>query len=107
MIAKYGISRAKWNLYKKTISQNYNETEENSVENMVTMLSKNINKAAETSIPKVTVKANKYPHIPWWNEEIHESIQSRKKYLRKYKRTKQLEDLIQFKKARANARKLI
>lgn len=74
---------------------------------MVTTLNKNINKAAETSIPKVTVKVNKYPHVPWWNEEIHESIESRKKYLSKYKRTKQLEDLIQFKKARAKARKLI
>lgn len=59
--------------------------------------------AANKTIGKTnTIKKNKT--VPWWNNECDKAIKNYKKSLNKFKKTKSLDDHINLKKARAQAR---
>lgn len=52
------------------------------------------------------VKRNR-PSKSWWDKECEEIIKNRKKWLKLFKRNKDMHSFVEFKKARAIARKII
>nr|CAH7738809.1 unnamed protein product [Callosobruchus chinensis] len=69
-------------------------------------LTNSIQTAASESIPQSSSSiSNK--SLPWWNEEIKESIQKKKSALNIFRRYPTTSNMITFKKLRAKSRKLI
>ena len=70
-------------------------------------LSEAILKAAEKCIPRVKGTGKKRKHAYYWNEECSQVIKNRDSKKRIFKRTGLLPDLVEFKKAKAIALKVI
>ena len=70
------------------------------------MLTSAIIHAAEVSIPKSRGMSHK-PTVPWWNSEVASAIRNRKRALNRFKRYPTEENLIEYKRARALARRTI
>lgn len=62
--------------------------------------------SAEDSIPKTSGNITKRT-VPWWNTEVHHLIRQKKSALNRFKRHPNIENLIAFKKARAEAKRKI
>ena len=58
------------------------------------------------SIP-LTSTQNRKKRVPWWNKTCAEAIKNKNRLLTQYKRHPSHENLIQFKKSRAEARRII
>ncbi len=98
------IEKADWITFTENINITFNQN--SSLQDNINLLTKSIIEAANKSIPK-TPGITFSNAVPWWNEEIKTAIENWKKALRKYKKTRSLEDLINFKKLKANTRQII
>src|SRR6266576_1187985 len=101
---KWIVEKANWSKFQNELvfPQNYSGNIDSDVES----LTNTILQAAINSIPKSSPWiASK--QVPWWCPEIKEAISLRKKALRKYKKHSTDENLINFKKFRAAARRLV
>lgn len=76
------------------------------IENDVNYITNTITRAANIAIRKTT-KSTKRNLVPWWNEEIKETIKKKNKALKKFQRTGTIEDLINLKHLRAKTRFLV
>jgi len=65
-----------------------------------------IHEAAIRSIPK-TSKNLRVKNIPYWNKECKQAIVNRRRAENKMKRTKELQDCIQYRKAKAEAQLVV
>nr|CAH7748190.1 unnamed protein product [Callosobruchus chinensis] len=76
------------------------------VDDLVENFTNNLNLAASQSIPKTQPIVRK-KSVPWWNQNIRQAIAERKSALKTFRRNCTQQNLINFKKARAKARRLI
>ncbi len=58
--------------------------------------------AADNSIPKISNRKER-KLVPWWTEECQQAVRNRNKAFRLVKRTHNMQHLIQYKKAQAQA----
>ena len=77
-----------------------------SVDEEVSSITSSILAAADSSIPKSGGPMAR-TLVPWWTREIDAAIKEKKLSLNRFKRYPMQLNLIEFKRARANARRLI
>jgi len=76
------------------------------IENTVKTFTDKIISAADIAIGS-SINYTKKPKVPWWNDDIKSAIRNKMNALNSYKKHKTLENFIQLKKLRAQAKFLI
>ena len=106
-IDKFNIRKADWDKFKATINLAFNiPNQQISIEEKYKYFIDEITNAAELAIPK-TKNKHKNLKVPYWNDKCEEAIKKRKKSLANSRKTKTIEDLIDYKKDKALAQKTI
>lgn len=100
---RWVLTRADWNVFRSSLTlPQLTEC----IEESITDITHAIVDAAEKSIP-LTGGVIRKRSVPWWNEEVKNAIQEKKRCFNRYKRQPSVEALIQFKRARAVARQVM
>ena len=109
---RWKFKKADWPVYKLEIIRNlpllrnpdvFKDEDINQIVEDFTTL---ITEAASTSIPK-TSNNSKKGGLPWWNEECQKAIKDKKHAFNVYKKHKTFSNLLEFKRTRAIARKVL
>lgn len=106
---KWKLSNADWSTFQTEIEKNIINSSfpnENTVEENIEQFSKLIYDTASNIFEQHSY-SGKRPPVPWWNKNIKHAIRNKKTSYNKYKRTKQIQDFIEFKKNKAQVRFLI
>lgn len=98
---KYDLKKADWDEF--TALTEIKEVTDN---NILEAIYNKIQAAVNQTIPKITINNSK-EKVPWWTTDIAKLIKSRKKCMRKYKKSKLLADFEEYKKVRSETRKNI
>ena len=101
---RWQLERADWTLYQDNI-QNFYFTDDN-IDNMVTTLTNAIIAATESAVPQ-TKNFSRPRTVPWWNNLVAKAIAEKKHAFNVFKRHPSESNLINFKRLRAKARKII
>lgn len=100
---RWKIKKANWEKFQtQLVPLELKQTTNDSVKE----ITNNIISAANLSIPK-TNGLVKTPRVPWWNEETQNATKEKKRALAIFKRNPTTENLINFKRFRSRARRLI
>ena len=113
---RYKFYKAEWPKYKENISKKITDFN-NFVENFDSITNIDINciiekfnniiiEAANDSIP-ITRLSNCKNSIPWWNEECENAIKSAKQAFNKYKKHKNLQNKIEYKRLNALSKRVV
>ncbi|KAI5708247.1 hypothetical protein M8J77_018932 [Diaphorina citri] len=107
----WNYAKADWIKFRSKIDFSFIDTYldtsiQPNIDEILSAINANIIDAAKESIPLKKIPANKLP-VPWWDDEVKQVIKSRRKWLRKARRVPTIDNKIEFKKARALARKTI
>lgn len=106
-IPKWIFEKADWDKFQKLSEETVTRIDmSGSIEDANRQVTSAIIMAAEEAIPKGKNKGNR-KLVPWWNEECHQAVRTRNKAFRIVKRTHNLQNLIQYKKAQAVVRRTI
>lgn len=106
-IPKWIFEKADWDKFQKLSEETVTRIDmSGSIEDANRQVTSAIIRAAEEAIPKGKNKGNQ-KLVPWWNEECHQAVRTRNKAFRIVKRTHNLQNLIQYKKAQAVVRRTI
>ena len=103
---KWMLHKADWPLFRNLTSSTDGILSSDSIEQDVQAFTEFLIQCAEKAIPK-SVPHPKKRSVPWWSPEIAEAITARKKALTKFQKTRNPDDLIDFRKRRAKARYLL
>lgn len=102
---KWLTNKADWQKFQQ-LTQLGNPSDIDNLDTAVEKFNNLLVDAAKESMP-ISPPITKHPTVPWWSQEIKTAIDLRKKALKKYKNTQHINDLIDFKKKRSAARRLI
>ncbi|KAI5735926.1 hypothetical protein M8J77_024290 [Diaphorina citri] len=107
----WNYDKADWSKFSSKIDfsfiiDNADSNTPPNVDQMLSDINTNILDAAKSSVPVKHIPPNRLP-VPWWDEEVKQVIKARRKWLRKARRFPTIDNKIEFKKARAIARKTI
>ena len=105
-VPRWRLERADWNLFSSLALVQGSCEEFQSVQEATDHITSQIRLAAEISVPRSSGKYRR-PPVPWWSDECHEAVRARKAVLRQLKRRPDDALLIHYKKARANARRVM
>jgi len=106
-IEKYNLRRADWSSFKKESKEIFQRSmfdEDNSVYNK--NIVEAIHEAAAKCIPKTSNK-NRTKNTPYWSKKCNDAVNCRKRAQRKMRKTRDIEDCIQYRKSKAEAQKII
>lgn len=103
-LRRWNFKQANWSTFTSNFHNISRPTED--VEASVDYITNAITAAADASIPK-TENRPKRLNIPWWNEEVKQAIRKKKRALNIFKKRPTQENLIEFKRLRACARRTI
>ena len=98
---RFNVKKADWGLYRALTDLSI--PLDSDVNSCVSQLEDVIHKAAEGSIPLTKITPGRKT-VPWWNQSCDEARRCKKTALRKYQRTKTVQDKVALKKARALSR---
>nr|CAI5833711.1 unnamed protein product [Callosobruchus analis] len=111
---KWILEKANWSLFQEIIEAGLPDLPEpldssspTSINNILANFTSLILNAANAAIPRTLRKKKTTRKIPWLDSECREQISSYKKRFRRYKKSQSEADKIQFKIARAKARRSI
>ena len=102
---KWITKRADWKTFQNSIIAPLNMLQQ-SAEQATSSLTDCILSAAMKSIP-LSRAINYKKIVPWWCPEVARAISQKKRLFNRYKRQRTVENLVEFKKARAIARRTI
>ncbi|KAG5861753.1 hypothetical protein JTB14_035036 [Gonioctena quinquepunctata] len=94
-------NKANWDAFSNYISLPY-PNDFNSIEEAVDCITAAILLAATGSIPKSSTRKTS-KEVPWWNENVRETVSARKRALNQFRQYPTEADLITFKRTRAQA----
>ena len=104
---RWCFSKADWGKFKKHCEESVNlVTLEGSVEQCASEVTHHILEAAQLYIPKKTTQGNRKA-VPWWNDECSKAVKERNKALRVLRRNLSQENVLDYQRKRAAARKII
>ncbi|KAL4100873.1 hypothetical protein QTP88_020902 [Uroleucon formosanum] len=106
---KWKLSNADWNIFQTEIEKNLSNSSfpnKNTIDENMEQFSRLIYDTALNTFEQHSY-SGKRPPVPWWNKNIKHAIRNKKTSFNKYKRTKQIQDFIAFKKNKAQVRFLI
>ena len=96
-----------WDIYKKIISSEIHPINDSTVQEQYNILTGSIRNAADKTMSKSHKKKTHFNPIPWWSEECDRAIKERNRAKNRLNRNLILHDLIDFKKKKALAQKII
>lgn len=99
---KWKLSNADWNIFQTEIENNLLKssfTNKNTIEENIEKFSKLIYDTASNTFEQHNY-SGKRPPVPWWNKNIKHAIRNKKSSFNKFKRTKLIQDFIEFKKTK-------
>lgn len=102
---RWMLKLADWNLFMEMCA-NMQVSEPDNINFMLNNFNNTIVEAARRAIPRSKAIVNP-KKVPWWNLTIQQAVKNRKKALAKFRTTRLIEDLQNFRKIRAQARHLI
>ena len=103
--ARYKIEDADWRLFTVLTAINMREHEGKSVSEVEEVFRCLVIDAANAAIPQTAPKGRYHP-IPWWNDECSKTQEDRKAAIRRYRRTRSLEDKVELNRRTAIARRV-
>lgn len=107
-INKWKLKEADWTLFQKLARINILDGQKtNDIDDEIKHFTKHIINAGEESVGYTKAGNRIKKTTPWWNTECHEATKQLKTALNRYKKSKNLEDLINLKKCRAISRRTI
>ena len=98
----WNTNKANWSEFTEKCELYF--CEENGIDNCVTM-TEALLKAAEESIPMK--RGNSKYTCPWWNDACKDAIRNRRRALNRFRRSRQTPHLMEYKAAKARARRII
>lgn len=103
---KWNFKKADWELYRQlTRPIEYTISPEANIDSLINNFTSQIREAAEVAIG---YKKSNHKHTTlWWNSNCRNDQRALKNSLARYKKTKDVEDLIQLKKDRAKFRRTV
>lgn len=106
-LIKWRISNANWELFREDINMRLINTNfSNDINTAVNQLNDAIILSADKNIGKIIINPTK-KIVPWWNESCKSAVKECKRALNRYRRTRNLVDLVEFKKRKASARRVL
>lgn len=102
---RWVVSSGDWDSYRVSLNKCFRETPETAPDQVKHFTDAVVASASE-NIPKTSSVLKKF-RPPWWNSEIKEAIQARRKALRRYNQNMNEESEKSYKIAKAKARRLI
>ncbi|KAL4092398.1 hypothetical protein QTP88_026901 [Uroleucon formosanum] len=106
---RWKLKNADWAFFSTlvdTFMQDNTQSVTSTIEDDTTFISESIIRAAEVAIGK-TSNSFKNNRVPWWNDEIRDSIKQKNKALKTFQISKNISDLIKLKQLRAKTRYLV
>ena len=98
------IQRADWDVFQQAVM--LHEESFRDVDAMVAHFTDAVITAANIAIPVIGGKLRR-PPVPWWNENCARAVKARKKALSRLNRNPTIENVIEYKRARAKARRIM
>ena len=102
----YNIKKADWNLYTR-YANIQTDTNSTNTDSKYSNILNGIKHAADLSIPKHSPYINGKIKVPWWTTECRTALNQRNKTFRHFKNHPTQENFINYKKAQAEAKKVI
>lgn len=105
---KWRLEKANWVEYQNILNiylQDFNITEHDNATTLVQNFTKIIIRAAEETIGYKKTSHSK--SVPWWNEDCYKAISDSKVSLNRYKKHRTIDNLIELKRTKARARRII
>jgi len=99
---RYILKKADWRMFTALTSV-HDHDDDQSIDDCVQAFTELIQNAAQLAIPRSSGECKGRP-VPWWNDECKETRRIKKQALRRYQRSRTVEDKIELKRARALAR---
>ena len=102
----YNIKKADWNLYTR-YANIQTDTNSTNTDSKYSNILNGIKHAADLSIPKHSPYIKGKIKVPWWTTECRTALNQRNKTFRHFKNHPTQENFINYKKAQAEAKKVI
>lgn len=103
--AKWIMEKANWDEFQESTSAIL-PSNNIDINQQVTNFTNSIIEAANIAIPKSSEKIAKRT-VPWWNDDVHNAIQYKRRLLKIFKRLPTSDNLINYNKAKATARRIV
>ena len=97
---RYNYFKADWTLFQNNASCNIHIDSFPTVDDAVEYFNSTVISAADLAIPKTTGRIITKP-VPWWNENLQRAQRKKVTTMRRYYRTRLLQDKVAFNQARA------
>ena len=105
---RWKLGKADWSMYRSECLNTFSgEIYDNDINVYCNNIVIAINSAASRAIPKSSGKPSKKTPVPWWNEDCSLAVKERKQAKNRAKRTMLFEDVIEYKKKKAVAQRVI
>lgn len=106
---RWNLKNPNWDLYTDMLEKEIQILSSTSIYSTPEQLVENFTNIIINTAEKTIGRSSYYPkpQVPWWNEHIKISIKQKNSALNKYKKTKNIDDFISFKKLRAKTKYLI
>ncbi|GBN64791.1 putative RNA-directed DNA polymerase from transposon X-element, partial [Araneus ventricosus] len=102
---KYVLNAANWKKFTSLANINSETIKSSSIEQALSYIVKTIIEAADSSIPKTSGKRRKQ-NKPWWNADCQQAYKIQRKAWGIFRRYPTTQNFINFKKSRAESRKI-
>ena len=106
---RWKLKNPDWSFFNTLVDsfmQENPQSDNSTIEDDIFFISESIIRAAEIAIGKTSNSIKRNP-VPWWNDQIRESIKQKNKALKTFQSSKNMSDLIKLKKLRAKTRYLV
>ena len=103
---KWNFKKAKWDEFYIHTTKILPQSNFQNVQSATDYFNEKILEAAMKFIPYPVTKLNK-PSIPWWNGECQMATERKKMAYRRFRRSKQDNDWVEYKHARAQAKRTL
>lgn len=108
--SKWNLNKADWKNFKLELDRTLRDKtpECDDIDDYNNAIIKMFNVSATITIPRTKLGKARKPHkIPYWNDEISRAIYNRNRLRNKFRRSGRLDDLIEYKRLKAVAQKLL
>lgn len=109
-VPRWKLEQANWSIYETECNRGLTieHASDDDVEQFNSKVVGAIRAAAEAAVPQTGVRAgNRVKPLPYWNEDIRAAIYQRNRARNKFKRSRLLDDGIEYKRLKSVARRLV
>lgn len=105
---KWNLKLANWSQYSEVIAEKLDITKTHThASDMVSYLTALMKEAADVAVGRLWPPKSDHRTVPWWNKQCEQAIKESKSAFNLVKRHNTVENLINFKRLRANAKRIV